>query len=96
MSEQKAENAISTVKDITIETPKGELHFAASIDDYNKFINDVKETSKVVPAKQFLKRTVKKESKALLNDFIISGYALELCGLVTDELVPTVEFAVKK
>ena len=89
-------NALNTVKDITIETPKGELHFSASVDDYNKFINEVKESSKIVPAKQFLKRTVKKESKTLLEEFIKAGYALELCGLVTEELVPTVEFTVKK
>lgn len=75
-----------------------DLVFNPTIDNYNKFINEMQLNNKIAPASNYIRRIVDKDSKDALNDILIAspGAALQIAGAINDEFAPDLDITVKK
>ncbi|WP_153446915.1 putative phage tail assembly chaperone [Vibrio algicola] len=78
----------------------GELHeirFAPTLESYNKYVNDISMTDKVVPSVKYLKRVVVDEDKAVLEPLLnLPSVAISLVGELNEEYTGDIEVEVKK
>lgn len=83
---------------VEIEIAEGEvLRFMLDTAAYDAFLNDLKEDNKITPAKDYLLAIVDPACKATLLEIIhLPNMALQLVGIINEELIPKVEFKVKK
>ena len=80
-------------KEITLIAGDKELKFNVGLSDYDEMTM----TDKVVPAENFLRRTLAdKAQKPLLDELCNAGLTLELAGSVIQEFRPQVTITVKK
>lgn len=79
---------------------RGELHevrFAPTLEDYNKYTNDISMSDKVVPATKYLKRVVHSEDKEKLEALLkFPSVAITLTGELNQEYTGDIEVEVKK
>lgn len=79
---------------------RGELHevrFLPTLEDYNKYTNDISMSDKVVPATKYLKRVVHSEDKEKLEALLkLPGVAITLTGELNQEYTGDIEVEVKK
>ncbi len=75
-----------------------DIRFRPTLDDYNKFINEMQMTNKVAPANNYVRRIVNKDDRAALDEVLIQnpGAALQLASKVNDEFAPELDIVVKK
>ncbi|MBB1338188.1 putative phage tail assembly chaperone [Pseudoalteromonas sp. SR44-2] len=84
-------------KNITLETPVGEITFNVNGADYNKYINSTQPNNKVQPATNFLLNTVVEADAKKLKELVQQpGAALFLVGAIVEEYQPEFNFTVKK
>lgn len=73
-----------------------ELTFKPSMQDYNKYINELMPDNKIAPSHNYLRRIVDKESKEALDTLLAKpGAALQLAAKVNEQFVPELEIEVK-
>lgn len=73
-----------------------DLTFKPTMQDYNKFVNEMMPDNKIAPAHNYLRRIVDKESKEALDALLTKpGAALQLAAKVNDQFVPELEIEVK-
>lgn len=79
---------------------RGELHevrFAPTLEDFNKFTNDMSMSDKVVPTVKYLKRVVHSEDKEKLDALLqIPSMAMNLAGELNELYIGDIEIEVKK
>lgn len=79
---------------------KGEFHevrFLPTLEDYNKYTNDISMSDKVVPATKYLKRVVHSEDKEKLEALLkFPSVAITLTGELNQEYTGDIEVEVKK
>lgn len=84
-------------KEITLTVGENEFKFKVSTTEYNTFVNDMKPDSKIVPAKNFVKRClVDKGQTAAIEDLCDHGLAPDLAGALIEEFRPKLEIEIKK
>ena len=84
-------------KEITLIAGDKELKFNVGISEYNRYLDEMTMTDKVVTAENFLRRTLAdKAQKPLLDELCNAGLTLELAGSVIQEFRPQVTITVKK
>lgn len=83
---------------VTLTIKGQEIVFNPSLDDYNKFVNEMQMTNKVTPANNYVLRIVDKSCKDALRDILTQspGAALQIAGVINDEFAPDLEIIVKK
>lgn len=79
---------------------RGEVHevrFLPTLEDYNKYTNDISMSDKVVPATKYLKRVVHPEDKEKLEALLkFPSVAITLTGELNEEYTGDIEVEVKK
>lgn len=94
MAKQTADTITLSIK---VRREVHEIRFLPTLENYNKYTNDISMSDKVVPATKYLKRVVHPEDKekleALLN---FAGVAITLTGELNQEYTGDIEVEVKK
>ena len=84
-------------KEITLAIGDSDLKFKVDTAEYNRYLDEMGMNDKVVPAENFLRRTLAdKAQKPLLDELCNAGLTLELAGSVIQEFRPQVTITVKK
>ena len=82
---------------IKVRGEKHELRFVPTLADYNKYLNDISMSDKVVPSTKYLKRVVHTDDKEALDALLqVPGVVLTLAGELNEEYAGDVEAEVKK
>lgn len=94
----KEQNATAEQNDhITLNIGEHEISFAPTIKDYNDLQNDFMPNNKIAPLKNYLRRTVIREHRALLDSLLDKpGMAAGIASALNAEFAPDVEITVKK
>ena len=91
------EKNTQTDNTITLQVGEYELTFIPTVKAYNDLQNDFMPDNKIAPLKNYLRRIVIKEHRALLNELLEKpGMPASLATAVNNEFVPDVEITVKK
>lgn len=84
-------------KEITLAIGDSDLKFKVDTAEYNRYLDEMGMNDKVVPAENFLRRTLAdKEQRPLLDEACDDGLTLELAGSLVKEFRPQVTITVKK
>ena len=83
-------------KPIIIEDGDIEIKFNVGAQEYEAFNKDLMKGKSVVAAKNFLRRTVEKESSEVLEDLIKQGLAFDIAAEVSEGYKGSHNFTVKK
>ena len=82
---------------ITLIVRGKELFFEVTLESYNKYLNDITMNNKLAPAKNFLMRSVKTESKEDLREILdLPGAAPMLANALQEEFLPDLDIVVGK
>ena len=82
---------------IVLEISEEEISFNMTPEAYNKYINELGPDNKVVPCKNFCKRTVDEKDEEKLKELLKKpGVALQLAGILVQEYSPNLGVMVKK
>ncbi|MBS1454099.1 MAG: hypothetical protein HP002_12035 [Lentisphaeria bacterium] len=84
-------------KKITLAVGGEELNFAVTIENYNRYVNELKVDDKVSPSLRFVRRSLADpEQREKLDGLCDSGLAIDIAGALVEEFRPKVEIEVKK
>ncbi len=84
-------------KDITLTVKGRDIDFEVDAGTYEKYLDEMTLTKKMVPAKNFLMRSVKEESRETLKAVLqLPGSALHLAGALVEEYAPDFDVSVGK
>lgn len=84
-------------KEITLAIGDSDLKFKVDTAEYNRYLDEMGMNDKVVPAENFLRRTLAdKEQRPLLDAACDDGLTLEIAGSLIKEFRPQVTITVKK
>lgn len=94
MTKQTANIITLTIK---VRGEKHEIRFLPTLESYNKYVNDISMSDKVVPATKYLKRVVITEDKETLDMLLkFPGVPLTLVADLNEEYTGDIEVEVKK
>lgn len=83
-------------KPVIIENGDAEYKFKVGAQEYESFNKDLMRSKGLSASKNFLRRTVEKESKEAVEELIKQGLAFDLAAEVMDGYKGTHDFTVKK
>ncbi len=84
-------------KNVTLSINKEELKFNVTSENFNRFINDTTADNKVVPAKQFLRRSlVDTKQREQLDNLCDRGLTMDLVAKLVEDFRGDVEIEIKK
>lgn len=84
-------------KKVTLAVGKDELDFNVNTEDFNRYINEITQDNKVIPAKRFLRRClIDKAQTELLESLMDRGLILNMTGELMQEFQGDIEIEVKK
>lgn len=94
MTKQTANIITLTIK---VRGEAQEVRFAPTLERYNKYVNDISMSDKVVPATKYLKGVVVAEDKEKLDMLLqFPSVAITLVGELNEEYTGDIEVEVKK
>ncbi|WP_257274271.1 putative phage tail assembly chaperone [Endozoicomonas sp. SESOKO4] len=74
-----------------------ELSFNVTTEEYNQYINEMQMDNKIAPAKNFLVRTVDKDSKKELSELLkLPGLEIQLASKVINDFLPDITIEMGK
>ncbi len=78
---------VFTAKPIIVDVDGNDFEFTPSVMDSNNYINEMSLDNKVVPAYNYLTRTVNSDQKDLLKEYLnaVPGLTMELYGMVSSK-----------
>lgn len=84
-------------KPVVVELDGNEFTFNPTVADANNYINELTVDNKVIPAMNYLKRTVEPDQKELLTEYInqVPGLAMELYAKVSTEARGDIKITLK-